>query len=148
MKPKLYIGIDTGTHTGVGVWDSQKKKLIYVGSMELHRAMAVVLTLWAQRESFNIEVRIEDPRLRTWFGSERMSRAEERKKLQGVGSVKRDASIWEEFLSDFKIPFRMTHPKDNMTKVRADWFKTVTGWQGRTNEHSRDAAMIVFGLRP
>jgi len=32
-----------------------------------------------------------------------------------------------------------------MTKLTADQFKRITGWHGRTNEHGRDAAMLVFG---
>ena len=31
-----------------------------------------------------------------------------------------------------------------MTKSKADTFKKLTGWTGRTNEHARDAAMLVF----
>ena len=27
---------------------------------------------------------------------------------------------------------------------KADTFKTYTGWENPTNEHSRDAAMLVF----
>lgn len=91
-------------------------------------------------------VRVEDPRQRTWFGTERMTREEERKKLQGVGSVKRDASIWEDFLTDLGVEFEMVAPKRNVTKLPQDTFKTYTGWQNRTNEHGRDAAMLVFGF--
>ena len=96
-------------------------------------------------------VRVEDPRQRTWFGTERMSREQERKKLQGVGSVKRDASIWDDYLSDLckskaNIKYEMVAPKRNVTKLTGESFKAITKWQGRTNEHNRDAAMLVFGL--
>ena len=42
------------------------------------------------------------------------------------------------------IHFKMIHPAANATKKKADDFKRMTGWTGRTNEHARDAAMLVF----
>lgn len=38
----------------------------------------------------------------------------------------------------------MIHPAANATKTKADVFKKRTGWVERTNEHARDAAMLVF----
>lgn len=74
-----------------------------------------------------------------------MTREEERKRLQGVGSVKRDASIWEDYLKDLGVSFEMVAPKRNVTKLKQETFKRYTGWDKRTNEHGRDAAMLVFG---
>ena len=99
----------------------------------------------ADQEGVRLYVRVEDPRQRTWFGTENMTREEERKKLQGVGSVKRDASIWEGFLSDMGVWFEMVAPKRNLTKITHETFVNITKWKGRTNEHKRDAAMLVFG---
>lgn len=65
--------------------------------------------------------------------------------MQGAGSVKRDASIWEEFCTDYEIPFRALPPIKGGTKLQPDYFKALTGWKGKTSEHARDAAMIVFG---
>lgn len=142
-----YIGIDTGTHTGLAVWDSQLQDFIAIEDMKIHQAMARVKELneTAKLNGTRVEVRIEDPRQRTWFGTEMMSREEERKRLQGVGSVKRDASIWDDFLSDLGIPYEMIAPKRNVTKISHEAFVNLTHWKGRTNEHKRDAAMLVFG---
>ena len=85
-------------------------------------------------------VRIEDARQRRWLGNKG------REALQGAGSIKRDATIWEDFLTDKKIPFEMVAPSRNSTKLSAEVFKRLTGWQGRTSEHSRDAAMLVFKM--
>jgi hypothetical protein len=41
----------------------------------------------------------------------------------------------------------MVAPMNIKTKIKAEAFKRLTGWQGQTNEHSRDAAMMVFGLK-
>jgi hypothetical protein len=38
----------------------------------------------------------------------------------------------------------LVHPAANATKKKAKDFIRMTGWTGRTNEHARDAAMLVF----
>lgn len=132
----ICIGLDTGTHTGFAVWDSSTKKLLELSTMKIHQAMLRVKEL---SEKEDVCVFFEDARLRTWFGNSG------REKLMGAGSVRRDCSIWEDFLADLGIEFHAIAPKDNTTKRDADFFKAVTGWQGRTSEHARDAAFLVIG---
>lgn len=143
----IHIGIDTGTHTGIAVWDSRSQCFRAIEDVAIHKAMEIVAQYKgiAESEGVRLYVRVEDPRQRTWFGTENMSREEERKKLQGVGSVKRDASIWDDFLSDLGIAYEMIAPKRNVTKISHEAFVNLTHWKGRTNEHKRDAAMLVFG---
>lgn len=143
----LHIGIDTGTHTGIAVWDSRAGVFRSIEDMPIHKAMEMVAHYKeiAAQEGARLYVRVEDPRQRTWFGTERMSREEERKKLQGVGSVKRDASIWNDYLKDLGVWYEMVAPKRNVTKLTHEGFVAITKWKGRTNEHKRDAAMLVFG---
>lgn len=145
----IYIGIDTGVNTGFAVLDNRKRSLLQVSSLSIHEAMERVrayVDAYKAGEGDKVIVRVEDPRQRTWFGTERMSREEERKRLQGVGSVKRDASIWDDFLKDLGVEYEMVAPKRNITKLTAERFKSITGWQGRTNEHGRDAAGLILGF--
>lgn len=142
----IYIGIDTGTNTGIAVWDNRKRSLLQVETMKIHKAMEVVKSYKeiASENNTKLVVRVEDPRQRTWY--EQMSREKERAKLQGVGSVKRDASIWDDFLKDLGVEYEMVAPKRNVTKLTSERFKAITGWVKSTNEHNRDAAMLVFGF--
>ena len=39
----------------------------------------------------------------------------------------------------------MVDPTNNRTKLNAEQFKRITKYQGQTNEHNRDAAMLVYG---
>ena len=138
----ICIGIDPGTHTGVAVWDTGEGKFLSLETMPIHRAMNSVL-VWASLvhdKTKDIQVVFEDARQRTWFG-----RGDTYAKLQGAGSVKRDCSIWEDFCKDYDIPFWAKPPVKGATKVSAGYFKTISGYQGRTSEHSRDAAMLVIG---
>ena len=135
---KVMVGIDTGVNTGFAVaLDAGKGgDLIQVISLTITQAMARVKELCDLYGKSEVCLYIEDARQRTWFKGGR-------EKAQGVGSVKRDAQIWEDWCKENKINYKLIHPKDNCTKYKADAFKKLTGWLGRTNEHARDAAMLV-----
>jgi hypothetical protein len=60
--------------------------------------------------------------------------------------VKAHCAIWEDWFKIVGIPYELVAPKNNKTKVAADYFKKLTGYQERTNEHCRDSCMLVFGL--
>jgi len=137
------IGIDTGVNTAIAVWDIRRKLFIHVETTMIHRAL---LYIWqfmqkCEQQSASFYVRVEDARQRNWFGPRSQY------KLQGAGSVKRDSKIWEDFLRDYHISFEMVAPQrqQGLTKMSAAAFKQLTHYTGRTTEHSRDAAMLVFG---
>lgn len=140
-----YIGIDSGKHTGFAVWDSVRGKFLCIETMLIHQAMERIkdYDLIAQKEGTYIHVIVEDARQRGYLPREK-SRSEYRGKLMGAGSVKRDATIWEDFLRDYDYNFTMQAPAEGCTKWSAEYFKSVTGWKGGCSEHARDAALLVF----
>lgn len=146
-KPRpYYIGIDPGEHTGLAVWDGVRGEFLTVDTMPLHRAFERVLALKDNPAGRPLRVVFEDARQRKWFERER-SASEYRGKLMGAGAAKRDAKIWEEFLTDHGIPFTAHKPQPGGTKWKAEAFARATGYTGRTNEHNRDAALLVYGMR-
>lgn len=138
-KFRYYLGIDTGTNTGVAIWDTQAKNFITLETCRIHVAMKIVEDIYDLVEN-EIHVRVEDARLRRWYNNS------DREKLQGAGSIKRDAVIWEDFLKDLGVSFEMVAPKNNITKLDMDRFGKLTGWNERCSGHARDAAFLVFGL--
>lgn len=141
QQPDILIGIDTGTHTGVAVWDSRARKFLKLLTVPIHKAWAFVIDQHA-RYGDRLFVIFEDARQRSWYGSDSGRVAA---KLQGAGSVKRDAAIWEDFLTDYGIAFRAVPPVRGATKLDGDYFARLTGWTEKTSNHARDAAMLVFG---
>jgi hypothetical protein len=129
------IGIDPGTKTGIAVWNSTKRKFELIQTCPIVKAMAILYDTDGIRK-----VRIEDARKRKWFG------ARSDAKLQGAGSIKRDCAIWQEFCEYYGLHYEMVDPKHINTKTKPAYFSKLTGWHGRTSEHARDAAMMVFGL--
>ncbi|MCH7381309.1 hypothetical protein [Acinetobacter higginsii] len=138
----IRIGIDCGVKTGFAV--ATKGVLNRVETLTITKAMEVVRELHKQHP--DLIVRIEDARLRKWFGRIDAEQAKYGAGVrEGMGSVKRDCSIWEQFCIEQGIKFDLVHPAANMTKTKDEYFKKITGWVGRTSEHSRDAAMLVYG---
>jgi hypothetical protein len=131
----IVIGIDPGVTTGFAVWDALSRKLLRVESHSILKAHREVLFLMGALVVF------EDARKIRIGGGATFG---DRNRLQGVGSVKRDSAIWEEFLTMHGLPF--VSRKASATKLDDEPFRKLTGWTGRTNNHARDAAMIVFGL--
>ena len=138
----VLIGIDPGVKTGVGIINGNQR---IAEAMPIHQAMQSIVNLVNKKK--DIHIRIEDARLRKWFGQNSAA------KKQGAGSVKRDCKIWEDFLTDLKkssqqsITFEMIHPVKGATKINAKMFRQITGIQQRTNEHGRDAYMLIQGYK-
>ena len=139
----IYIGIDTGVHTGVAVWDSEQKEFVVVDTMKIHEAMNFVYN-YADLD-ITIQVRFEDARQRKWIPMSK-NMTGELGRAQGAGYVKAHCQIWEDYLTDYQIPFEAIAPRRNVTKLSAEQFARITGYKGRTSEHARDAAMLVYGL--
>ena len=134
------IGIDCGVNTGFAVWSIERKDFLLVESMEIHKALFQVMD-YLKREK-KVKVFIEDAR--KWSGGIHKTKEEKASVAQGAGSVKRDAKIWEDFCNDLEIPFSLLRPNNRITKLTKEQFKAITGWTGRTNNHARDAGMLVF----
>jgi hypothetical protein len=136
---KLFVGIDPGTHTGIAIWNRERKRFDQIQTLPIHRAMELISGLQKLYPG-QVYVRFEDARSRKFFKGENMAA-----KQQGAGSIKRDCSIWEDYLKDHNIIYEATRAGTLKTKYNADEFGKITGWTGITSNHARDAAMLVYG---
>lgn len=144
MTYHLVVAIDPGKNTGFALLDTLSGKFAVVESMMIHEAMEFVRTLHVAADLSHVV--FEDARLRKWFGTKRGTKEDAARK-QGAGSVKRDCTIWSDFLGDLNIPFKTISPQGKGTKMDAKRFAHVTGWTERTNEHGRDAGAMIWGAR-
>jgi hypothetical protein len=134
-KPMVKIGIDPGTHTGLAIFDVVQRELIEVTSGTIIECYHAVLE-WTTNTPHMIV--IEDASKRKWFGKKSAAKA------QGAGSIKRDCKIWKEICEENNLTHRFVHPIKGATKIDAGTFEKMTGWTGRTNEHGRDAGLMVY----
>lgn len=137
MKYDLAIGIDPGVLTGFAVWNIKEKRFEVVSSDSILNVMRKleIYSVFGKNLFF-----IENPNLRKWYGKN------SNEKLQGAGSIKRDYSIWVEWFNYNELEFKEVNPKNISTKLDSKKFKNLTKWDKKTNSHSRDAAMMVFGI--
>lgn len=142
----LLVGVDPGTTTGVASWDTRAGALLTVASMSILHAMRWII------EDAVIQAEPRGGLLVVWEDcrSHRLPRHlqtnQSREQAQGVGSVKRDCSIWQEFLTDARLPNITRAPSRRRTKLDRVQFRAATGWDKPSNEHGRDAAMLVANV--
>ena len=133
----VICGIDPGTHTGFAV--KEFGVLIRVETMTIIEAILSVhaLEAFCLAHSCNLLVRIEDARLRTYFGNTG------KEKWKGAGSIMRDCSIWEDEMNRRSIQYQMVHPK-TVKETTAKQFEQLCGWTKRTSIHAREAAWMII----
>lgn len=144
-KQIIYVGIDPGTSTGVGIITGPEIIIKNAITGKIHEAMALVQTIV---ELFpRVHIRVEDSRKRKKYGNNHTA------KLQGAGSIKRDCSIWEDFIEDLNknhpgvITVEYLHPQKGSTKINSTVFKKMTGLAGRYSNHARDAYMLIHDYK-
>jgi hypothetical protein len=133
-KYEALIGIDPGTNTGIAVKQAGYFKSIQTKT--IIEAIEMVKRI-NQAHAGNILVKIEDARLRTFFGK---SGSE---KWKGAGSIMRDCSIWEDEMNRCKINVEFVHPR-HVKATTQDFFEKLTGWKDRTSIHAREAAYLIL----
>jgi len=161
MKEKFFLGIDPGRNTGIAIYQVSKKRLVklmlldFWGTIKLLDTFEKVIKEELAKETVlpgeldfetDLEIVIEDPQLNEPAfvrpgTTERMMR----KIAQDVGRNKENAFLFMEYMNKRRIRFRQVQPKTR--KWDAEEMKKFTGWQGSSNEHNRDAAKLVFGLK-
>lgn len=163
-KPRKYcIGIDPGRHTGVAVWSKHEKKLLKLITLDFWGVIDFLDTFTAsmqaqdwgslgiavQSEEITFEVVMEDPQLNDTTFARGIEPKLMLKVAQDVGRNKEQAFLLIEWMTRKKIVFRTVQPKNRKKgggKWSAEYFTHLTGWQGKSNEHTRDAARFVIGL--
>ena len=140
----IHVGIDPGVKTGFASYAPDRRAFTAVYTLEIHQAMDLVREL--HQTGLLVSVTFEDARKRKFFGAAdaRMKRSGAGIR-EGIGSVKRDCSIWQGFLTSLGVQFFAVPPQAGSTKWDAATFERVTGWKGRTSNHARDAGLLVWG---
>ena len=143
---RYHIGIDPGTNTGVAMWDKKTQRLTFVGSMLAVEAEEFVESMVAKHFAEGVMVHVEDTRKLVVSKSKRDNNSANRYD-KGIGSIHRDMSRWEEYLQH-KGHTHVMRPltKSQLRKCTDEFFRRVTGWNQRTNEHGRDGAAYVYGI--
>ena len=149
----LLVGLDPGEETGVAVCDPKAERLKYVMSQSFWVVVSLFETeLGPETPSDGsspgpvVLVIIEDARALPIYGRHGKVRGARWDKLaRNVGRVDRETQLWVEYLARRGYRVLLARPSRGQEKWDAATFKRITRYQGRTNQHGRDAARLVWG---
>ena len=153
MEYNIAIGIDAGTHTGFAVWCFEGETFKDIETTDFWGAIEKIETL---RKDNHFIVVIEDvTTIKPVFGIEKIYYATKgvliqklsaiAAKAQNVGGVKRETKLLIDFCEKNGIPLYKKSPNSgSRTKMSSEDFKKLTGYEKRTSQHGRDAAMMIY----
>lgn len=133
------VGIDPGTHTGVAIY--RAGRLVELQTIEPHQLVEVIETVMPARVVF------EDSRLISPTWKRGVSNAAQLKIARDVGQIDAWCRLIVATCERLQIPAHGISPKAKGAKLSAAQFAVLTGWEGRSNEHSRDAACVAWQFR-
>lgn len=135
----MIVGIDPGQKTGVAIYrDGVLVELRTIAPVEIQRELGAL--------SPGLVV-FEDSRLQSHTWTSGASRAAAAKMARNVGQIDAWCQLIEAHCRGMGIDARGVSPRDKGGKVGAAQFKCMTGWNGPSNEHTRDAAMVALPFR-
>lgn len=161
---ELIIGIDPGRKTGFAVWDTSEKEFSELRKTTFWDAIRKIQNY---NENYKIGIIIEDLKSKKGvFGGKMIDGV---KRIiasggnmfkignscahygagvgDGIGAVRRECELFIEWVKTSGIPHELKPPTDkSKTKLSHKEFVLITKYKGKqTNEHSRDAGMLVYG---
>lgn len=133
------IGIDPGTNTGMAFFKA--------GNLVELRTIHP-LTIYDMLGQYGYErVIFEDSRLTSPVWSRGTTTAARIKIARNVGQVDGICNLIVEACERIGITAHGISPKKKGAKLDAATFALMTGWQGKSNQHERDAAMVAWPYR-
>lgn len=145
-RAKLTIGIDPDfVKNGVAV--VQGEKILSLESLSFVELIAYIKTTCAKE---NILIKLENPSaIKPLFGAKAKNKRAIREKIcQDVGKCKATGSLIQQVLESQGYKVELVKPLKGPVKRQAKndavYFNKLTGWQGRSNEDKRDAALVAL----
>ena len=136
---KVLMGLDPGVHTGLAViQDGKLYQLQTIHPLDI----PTMLAQWSPDRLV-----FEDSRLTSHLFTTNARAAVAKSMARKVGQVDMVCGLIVEACSRLGIPAHGISPKGKGAKLNAEHFKALTGWDGSSNEHQRDAAAVAWPFR-
>lgn len=140
----IVIGIDPGKETGFAVYDLMEKKLIDLRTLDFWSAYALVVE-YSKTRTIKCVV-IEAPKNKHVFHKPGANAAANQRMGVHVGSVIRESELLAQGLEGWAFNVKRVEPVGK--KDAATFKKAFPEWEGRTNQHNRDAAFMCLRRCP
>lgn len=145
MIPKLYIGIDPGSKTGIACYSLSKGLNIYTksfwGTIDFLGKYALMPMNKGEIDPYVV---IEASQKNKFIYGRHEAIVNQQAIARRVGMNHRDGQLLEEWMTFNKIKFEQYVPNGVVKKWDAKYFKMLSGIDTlKTHEHSRDAARFI-----
>lgn len=144
---ETFIGIDPGVNNGFAIYSKNTRSLLMLKTFSFWELMDFIRTQNVCNTD-KVCFIVEDPQQNSSLYDKRNDKqgAVRDKVAQNIGSNKRTAQLIFEKLEMIGANYIARKPtKRSGTKMNEQAFKNLTKWDGKSSEHSRDAAMLVYG---
>lgn len=142
MKPiKKLIGIDPGVNTGWAELEGKDLKLETIDILEaLDRIQSEPYkdcVFYIENPAGNVPV----------FAKSGVANSKANSRIaRNIGGVQKEGEILIGWAKKKGVTvYAITPSKSTFTKLSSDQFKAITGYKGQSNNHERDAAMLIWG---
>ncbi|WP_103018123.1 hypothetical protein [Alicycliphilus denitrificans] len=137
----LILGIDPGAETGVASYvDGKLVGLQTIEPWDVERFLRVSGAVRVVFEDSRLETRLWNARTKGAYGAALAT-------ARSVGQVDAWCTLITAICGDLGIPAHGISPTAKGAKVDAAAFGRITGWEKRSNQHERDAAMVAWPYR-
>jgi len=135
----MIIGIDPGASTGCAYFSSGK--LVQLQTVDPWKIPELLKMSAAKRVIF------EDSRLQSHVWITGCNHAATIKMARNLGQVDAWCALIVAVCESLNIPAHGISPKGKGMKMKAEPFAKATGWNGKSNQHERDAAACAWPYR-
>lgn len=147
LSSRMAVGIDPGNHTGVCLYSRIEREVRALLTLTFWDAYLLTTTLFANHTS-TTQVVLEQPsRNKPTFVKKGINPDELRKRdklSQNVGGNKKEADLLAAGL--YRVGFSIEEVRPTRKKWDQRTVKVYTGLTISTNEHTRDALRLVWGM--
>ena len=143
----LWVGIDPGERTGLAIWDGAAQCFRRIVARPFWGAVEALDALGAIAPCPVAGVVIEDSRGLPLYQRHRgLPRAARDRAARSVGRIDVQTDLLVQRCEALGLPVVLAEP--SRRKLDHAKFARLTGHEGRTNQHARDAGLLVFGRAP
>lgn len=135
----LILGLDPGSSTGVATFIDGA--LVHLRTVDPAEMIDAIRLANPQRVIF------EDSRLQSHTWTQAKTRAAALKMARNVGEIDAWCKLIVATCERLSIVAHGISPKGKGAKLDATQFAAATGWDGKSNQHERDAAMVAWKYR-
>lgn len=149
-KHEYLIGLDPGINTGFCLYDKISKQIVKLdtlGFWDLFDALEDV-KVWIGQEHVTFYIENSALNKPTFVKGGGDTQKKMQKISRNVGSNQRESTLLIEGIRRYGfhvIEVKPTGSRGVKRKWSEETFVKITGYKGRSSQHARDAAMLVFG---